>query len=100
MGDWGLTPGLEDPMVKEIATHSSILTWRIPRTVSSWGPKESDTTERLSLSVSLDFCKLLCRMLFLLSRYFGLFGLMVRSREDMLLLGWEEGHSNGELIQH
>ena len=24
--------GLEDPMEKEMATHSSILTWRIPRT--------------------------------------------------------------------
>ena len=24
--------GLEDPLVKEMATHSSILAWRIPRT--------------------------------------------------------------------
>ena len=24
--------GLEDPLEKEMATHSSILTWRIPRT--------------------------------------------------------------------
>ena len=27
--------GLEDPMEKEMATHSSILTWRIPRTEES-----------------------------------------------------------------
>ena len=36
-----------------MATHSSILTWKIPRTgslagYSPWGHKESDTTERLS----------------------------------------------------
>ena len=35
-----------------MATHSSILAWRIPRTeslvgYSPWGCKESDTTERL-----------------------------------------------------
>ena len=36
----------------EVATHSSILAWRIPRTeelqsmsYSPWGSKESDTTE-------------------------------------------------------
>ena len=32
-----------------MATHSSILAWRIPWT-SPWGGKESDMTERLSLS--------------------------------------------------
>ena len=31
-----------------MATHSSILVWRIPWT-SPWGRKESDTTEQLSL---------------------------------------------------
>ena len=30
--DVGLSPGLEDPLEEGIATHSSILTWRIPRT--------------------------------------------------------------------
>ena len=44
--------GLEDPLEKEMATHSSILAWRIPWTeslmvFSPWGHKESDTTERL-----------------------------------------------------
>ena len=42
---------------KEMATHSSILAWRSPRTEepgglhSPWGHKESDTTEQLSLSL-------------------------------------------------
>ena len=31
--DARLTPGLEDPLEKGIATHSSILDWRIPWTV-------------------------------------------------------------------
>ena len=39
---------------KEMATHSSILVWRIPWTeepgrLQSKGQKESDTTERLTL---------------------------------------------------
>ena len=43
--------GQEDPLEKEMATHSSILAWRIPWTeepgsYSPWGHKESDTTER------------------------------------------------------
>ena len=29
-GDQGLIPGWEDPLEKEMATHSSILAWRIP----------------------------------------------------------------------
>ena len=45
--------GGEDPLEKEMATHSSILAWRIPWTeklggLQSWGRKESDTTERLT----------------------------------------------------
>ena len=31
-GDTVLIPGLEDPLEKELATHSSILAWKIPRT--------------------------------------------------------------------
>ena len=37
---WVLSLGWEDPLEKETATHSSILAWRSPRTVSPWGPKE------------------------------------------------------------
>ena len=32
MRDTGLIPGWEDPMVKEMATHSTILAWEIPWT--------------------------------------------------------------------
>ena len=44
--------GWEDPLEKEMATHSSVLAWRIPWTVDpgrlqSMGLKDSDTTERL-----------------------------------------------------
>ena len=47
--------GQEDPLEKGLATHSSILAWRIPWTevgYSPWGRKESDTTEQLTLSLS------------------------------------------------
>ena len=49
---WVRSLGLEDPLEKEMATHSSILAWRIPRTgelggLQSMGRKESDTTEQL-----------------------------------------------------
>ena len=43
----------EDPLEKGMATHSSILAWRIswmeePSSYSPWGRKVSDTTEQLS----------------------------------------------------
>ena len=49
---WVRSLGQEDPLEKEMATHSSILAWRIPWTeelggLQSMGHKESDTTERL-----------------------------------------------------
>ena len=48
--------GWEDSLEKEMATHSSILAWRIPWTeepggLQSMDHKESDTTERLTLSL-------------------------------------------------
>ena len=47
---WVRSPGWEDPLDKGTATHSSILTWRVPWTeepggLHSWAHKESDTTE-------------------------------------------------------
>ena len=47
---WVPSLGREDPLEKEMATHSSILAWRIPWTEEPggycpWGLKESDTTE-------------------------------------------------------
>ena len=49
---WVQSLGREDPLEKEMATHSSILAWRIPWTeepggLQSLGSLESDTTERL-----------------------------------------------------
>ena len=41
--------GWEDPLEMGMATHSSILAWRIPGLYSPRGRKETDTTERLSL---------------------------------------------------
>ena len=43
----------EDPLEKGMATHSSILAWRIPWTeepegYSAWGCKELDTSEQLT----------------------------------------------------
>ena len=43
----------DDPLEKEMATHSSTLAWKIPwmkehgRLYSPWGHKESDMTEQL-----------------------------------------------------
>ena len=42
--------GWEDPLEKEMATHSSILAWEIPRTeepggLQSWGHKQLDMTK-------------------------------------------------------
>ena len=49
---WVPSLGREDPLEKEMATHSSILAWRIPWMeelggLQSMGHKESETTERL-----------------------------------------------------
>ena len=37
--------GQKDPPEEEMATHSSILAWRMPWPEEPWGHKESDTTE-------------------------------------------------------
>ena len=47
---WVQSLGWEDPLEKGKATHSSLLTWRTPRTVQSTGHKESDTNECLARS--------------------------------------------------
>ena len=47
---WIQSLGWEDSLEKGKATNSSILAWRILWT-SSWGCKELDMTERLSLSL-------------------------------------------------
>ena len=52
-GDPGLIPGRQDPLEEGMATHSSILAWRIPWTEEPGGlqcglAQELGTTERLS----------------------------------------------------
>ena len=48
--------GWEDPLEKKMATHSSVLAWKIPwteepgRLYGPWGHKESNMTERLTHS--------------------------------------------------
>ena len=47
---WVLSLGQEDPLEKGMATHSSILAWKIPWTeepvgYNPWGCKESEATE-------------------------------------------------------
>ena len=48
------TLGQEDPLEKEMVTHSSILAWEIPWTEGAWRAtvhevtKESDTTRQLN----------------------------------------------------
>ena len=55
--------GWEDPLEKEMATHSSILAWEVPWTEEpgrpqSRGCKESDMTEQLHfLSLSVQFSR-------------------------------------------
>ena len=45
---WVPSLGWEDPLEKEMATHSSTLAWKIPW--SPWCHKELDTTEQVTLS--------------------------------------------------
>ena len=50
--------GQEDPLEKDLATHSDVLVWRIPWTekpggLSPRGHKELDTSEQLTLSFTL-----------------------------------------------
>ena len=44
--------GPEDPLEKEMATHSSLFAWEIPWTEEPGGLKESDMTERLTLNTN------------------------------------------------
>ena len=54
---WVRSLSQEDPLEKEVATHSSSLAWKIPwteelsSTCSAWGLKEPDTTERLHFTM-------------------------------------------------
>ena len=53
---WVRSLGWEDPLEKEITTHSCSLVWGIAWTEepgSPWGCKESDTTGQLTYSLSV-----------------------------------------------
>ena len=48
---WVWFLGGKDALEKQMATHSNNLAWRIPWTHSPWSHKESDMTERVTLSL-------------------------------------------------
>ena len=55
---WVRSLGQEDPLEKDMATHSSIFAWKIPWMeepggLQSMGVAESDTTEQLTVFLSL-----------------------------------------------
>ena len=50
---WVQSLGQEDPLKKEMTTHSSTLAWKIPGRLQSMRLKESDTTEWLHFLLSL-----------------------------------------------
>ena len=57
---WVRSLGRQDLLQKGVATHSSVLAWRSPWTekpdgLQSMGSKESDTTERLTVTDYTDF---------------------------------------------
>ena len=63
--------GGENPLRKEMATHSSVLAWEIPRTenaggYSPWGPKrvghDLATKQRLTLSLTVDLLSMVSQL--------------------------------------
>ena len=53
---WVRSPGREVPLEEGMATHSSILAWRIPWTEEPGGCKESDMTEANKHTCSQSVC--------------------------------------------
>ena len=54
---WGRSLGREDSLEEEMATHSSILAWRIPGTEEPDGPQStgSDRAERLYMHTHTNY---------------------------------------------
>ena len=63
---WVISLGQEDPLLKRMATHSNILSWRIPQTeeplaYNPWGHEELDMTDwHFYYSCPCEFPKALC----------------------------------------
>ena len=62
---WVPSLGWEDPLEEDMATRSSILAWKIPRTeepggYGPWGRKESDTTKHAHTHKTSGRCMSLC----------------------------------------
>ena len=53
-GDPGFIPGWEDPLEKEMVTHSSILAWRIPWTGEPGGLQSTGSQRVVDCLVSQD----------------------------------------------
>ena len=68
---WVQSLGQEDPLEKGMATHSSILAWRIPRTeepgrLQSMGSKELDKTEHAGRQAVFQFvCVCVCMCVYM-----------------------------------
>ena len=71
---WVQFLGRDDPLEKEMATHSGILSWETPWTevdYSPWGFKELDTTERLSTHTHWNLTGIFALLLLLLLSRFS-----------------------------
>ena len=69
-GDTGLIPGWEDHLKKEMATHSSILAWRIPINREAWQVTVcGDTTDRLSTHTAYFYRKCILSLLINISLF-------------------------------
>ena len=53
-GDLGSTPGWEDPLEKEMATHSRTLAWKIPWT-EEWNRLKSMESQRVGYDCATNF---------------------------------------------
>ena len=67
---WVQSLGWEDPLEEGMATHSSVLVWRIPMDRGAWkaivyGVAKLDTTERLSTA---HHAQLICEYYIVLAR--------------------------------